>query len=226
MESQLKQIRKQLGLTQKELADIFDCAKSNICAIETGKSPLSKGYKAILVQFLNINYEWFDNPKAPMKIDRQVIAAESSNKRSGKQTAPVAGIPVYNLDKLHGLYNLLRRTRRPRAEGFISIPGMPRCDGAVRITGESMCPLLHSGDLVLYRRINGPSEIFWGEMYLLSIRTAADERIAVYYLRRSKNEGMAILSGENPRFSDTEIELSNINALALVKSTVRFNTAK
>lgn len=102
----------------------------------------------------------------------------------------------------------------------------PACDGAVRIVGDSMSPVLRSGDLVLYRQLADPSEIFWGEMYLVAVEHSAGEYIAVRYIRKSENKGMALLAGENPEFADTEVELSKITALAFVKATIRLNSVK
>ena len=37
---------------------------------------------------------------------------------------------------------------------YISIPRLPKCDGAVYVTGDSMYPLLKSGDIVLYKEVS------------------------------------------------------------------------
>ena len=54
--------------------------------------------------------------------------------------------------------------------GQINIPNIPKCDGAVYVKGDSMYPLLKSGDIVAYKEVPlEMSHIFFGEMYLVSI---------------------------------------------------------
>lgn len=215
----LKQIRNHLGLTQPQMGKFLNCGSANVSMIETGNAPMSEKHKEMLVQKLNVNPEWLEVGRGPM------ILPGDPDRESAPW--PGGGIPVYDLNKLSGLSNLLNRTRRrPSASGYISIPDLPRCDGAVHIVGDSMYPVLRSGDLVLYRRTAGPAEIFWGEMYLVSVATSTEDRIVVGYIGKSKREGWAVLSGENPAFSDKEIELSKINAIALVKATIRINSVK
>ncbi len=222
MESRLKQARKYLDLKQEELADVFDCSKENISMIERGKSALSERNKKILVKKFNFNSLWLDGEDVPMLMPATEHAVRM-------QEAPALfpeSIPLYDMDKVQGLAHLFRRARRPKASGYISIPHIPRCDGALRVVGDAMHPILRSGDLVLYSQLADTSEIFWGEMYLVSVETSAGEYIAVRYIRKSEKKGMAILAGENPLFADTEVELSKISALAFVKATFRLNSSK
>lgn len=43
---------------------------------------------------------------------------------------------------------------------YIHIPNLPRCDGAIYVVGDSMYPLLKSGDIVLYKQVSGIENIF------------------------------------------------------------------
>ncbi len=245
MESRLKQIRSQLGLRQEELAEIFDCRKENISMIERGKSSLSERNKKCLVKKFNLNPLWLEGKNVPM-FDS---AAQHAAKVQQTPSLVPASVPLYDIEKIPSLESLFGyrrengekpspgvkrgRVGRPSKEekafgpkGYISIPGMPRCDGAVKIAGEGMSPVLGSGDIVMYRQLDHPSEIFYGETYLLSVETSAGQYIAVRQLKRSKKADMVMLSGENPAFADTEIPISAIRALALVKASIRMNTPK
>lgn len=45
---------------------------------------------------------------------------------------------------------------------------IPKCDGGLRIVGDSMYPLLKSGDIVFYKQVHDiMHSIIWGEMYLI-----------------------------------------------------------
>ena len=66
MESRLKLIRKELGITQEVLAQKLGIGKSALSMIETGKSALSERNKNILVQELNINPDWLVSGRGEM----------------------------------------------------------------------------------------------------------------------------------------------------------------
>ena len=53
---------------------------------------------------------------------------------------------------------------------------IPKCDGGLRIVGDSMYPLLKSGDIVFYKQVHDiMHSIIWGEMYLISFDIDGDE---------------------------------------------------
>lgn len=65
--------------------------------------------------------------------------------------------------------------KRQNILGKISIPDMPRCDGAVYVTGDSMYPLLKSGDIIVYKELHDFQEVIYGEMYLVSFDLDGDD---------------------------------------------------
>ncbi|MDE7129637.1 MAG: helix-turn-helix domain-containing protein, partial [Alistipes sp.] len=60
MKSRVKLIRKQLGLTQEQLAQHLGIGKAALSMIETGKTGLSPRTKNSLVHDLNVNTEWLE----------------------------------------------------------------------------------------------------------------------------------------------------------------------
>ncbi len=107
----------------------------------------------------------------------------------------------------------------------IKIPNLPKCDGAITVTGDSMYPLLKSGDIVLYQE-TGVNNIYYGEMYLLSVKVDHwEEYITVKYVQKSeKGENYVKLVSQNQHHQPKDIEISQIRAIAMVKASVRFNT--
>ena len=60
---------------------------------------------------------------------------------------------------------------------------IPKCDGGLRIVGDSMYPLLKSGDIVFYKQVHDiMHSIIWGEMYLISFDIDGDEYVSVEHL--------------------------------------------
>lgn len=108
--------------------------------------------------------------------------------------------------------------------GKISIPNIPACDGAVYINGDSMYPLLKSGDIIAYKEIRSLENILYGEMYLISFDMDGDEFLTVKYINRSELEGCIKLVSYNSHHDPKDIPLKSINALGLVKLSIRKNT--
>ena len=66
MNTRVKLIRKQLGMTQEQLAQHLGIGKAALSMIETGKAGLSARNRNILVQELNVNPEWLESGKGNM----------------------------------------------------------------------------------------------------------------------------------------------------------------
>ncbi|MDH6358244.1 S24 family peptidase [Parabacteroides sp. PF5-9] len=110
--------------------------------------------------------------------------------------------------------------------GKIRIPDMPKCDGAIYVTGDSMYPLLKSGDIVIYKEIQDFQNIFYGEMYLLAMEIEGDEYLTVKYVNKSEKEGSIKLVSYNTHHEPMDVSLTDIQAMALVKLSIRKNTMR
>ena len=87
-----------------------------------------------------------------------------------------------------------------------------------------MYPLLKSGDIVLYKQLSDVRDVFWGDMYLLSIDIDGEEYITVKYVQKSDQEGYIRLVSQNPHHADTEVAIDRVRAIALVKASIRMHT--
>ena len=133
-------------------------------------------------------------------------------------------IPLYNLEAAAGLVQLFNN--KQHVQEYISIPNLPKCDGAVYITGDSMYPLLKSGDIVMYKEVRDIVHgIFWGEMYLLTFEIAGDTYTMVKWLQRSEfGTDYIKLVSENHHHQPKDIPLSSIKAMAYIKASIRINS--
>lgn len=66
--------------------------------------------------------------------------------------------------------------------------------------------------------------ILWGEMYLLSFVIDGKSYTTIKYIQKADNERYVRLVNHNPQHSPKEIPANSIQALALVKASIRFNT--
>ncbi|WP_185113207.1 MULTISPECIES: helix-turn-helix transcriptional regulator [unclassified Chryseobacterium] len=210
--------------------------------IGVANGTLSKPFKAnttiktdTLEKFLNvytdINPFWvLDGSKAMIKSDvesiKENVQVYNTKKRRTKDAIiDMQEVPFYNLEATAGLQALFNSGNPQKVLDTIKIPNLPKCDGALTVTGDSMYPLLKSGDIVLYKQTSVES-IFYGEMYLISVKIDEwEEYVTVKYVQKSdKGDGFVKLVSQNQHHQPKDIDIKNIQAIAMVKASVRFNT--
>ena len=224
MGGRVKLIRKALGITQEQLAQRLGVGKTALSMIETGKARLSTRNRNILVQELNVNPNWLETGKG--EIFNADPALSASFGRNAEMTMPLQSVPLYSIEATAGLVPLFEQQETHNPINYIHIPNLPKCDGAVYVAGDSMYPLLKSGDIVLYKQLHDVNDIFWGDMYLLSIDLDGEEYVTVKYIQHSERKGYIKLVSQNPHHADKEIELSRVRAIALVKASIRMNSMR
>ena len=145
--------------------------------------------------------------------------------RSIEKKEDMQVVYLYNFEASAGLKSLFDNNRHNIID-TIQIPNLPKCDGAIHIVGDSMYPLLKSGDIILYKQMPlDINNLLYGEMYLLSYSIEGDDYIVVKYIRKSKKgEPYITLGSENPEHAPRNIDFRRINALALVKASIRINS--
>lgn len=220
----VKEMRKVLGMKQDELSGILGIGKSALSMIETGRAALSERNKNILIQELNVNPDWIDTGSGEMF--NSPLETFVPFIRRTDRTLPMQSVPLYNIEGTAGLVPLFTGQMPVRPIDYIHIPSLPKCDGAIYIVGDSMYPLLKSGDIVLYKKVNSIEDIFWGDMYLLSIDIDGEEYITVKYIQKSENAGCVKLVSQNPHHADKDVSVDRIKALAFIKASIRMNSMK
>lgn len=223
MNSRLRILRKELNLTQEALAKKLGIGKSALSMIETGKASLSERNKNIIIQELNINPDWIETGKGEI-FNR--ISPSSTWSKSTDTFLRSQSVPLYDVDATAGLTPLFHDKNSFVPIDYIHIPNLPRCDGGIYIVGDSMYPLLKSGDIVLYKQVHDINNIFWGDMYLLSLEVEGEEYIMVKYIQKSDRDGYVKLVSQNPHHADKDVEIRKIRALALIKASIRMNTLR
>ena len=219
--SRLKLIRKQLEMTQEQLAQRLGIGKAALSMIETGKAGLSMRNKNILVQDFNVNPDWIESGKGRMFNAEPNL---TSYTHRTDNSLPLQSVPLYSIEGTAGLVPLFTEQANIQPVNFIHIPNLPKCDGAIYVVGDSMYPLLKSGDIVLYKQLSSVDDVFWGDMYLLSIDIDGEEYITVQYVQKSEHAGYVKLVSQNQHHADKEVEVGRIRAIALIKAAVRMHT--
>jgi phage repressor protein C with HTH and peptisase S24 domain len=194
--------------------------------IETGKAALSNRNQQTLIQKLNISPDWLERGEGEMVV---ATVGQYIPLHQGRtdHSLDMQRIPLYNIEGTAGLVPLFLNQHGASPIDYIQIPNLPRCDGAIYVTGDSMYPLLKSGDIVLYKQLHDLiNNIFWGEMYLISIDLDGEEYITVKYIQKSDVPEYVRLVSQNTHHADKDIPFEKIKALALVKACIRMNSIR
>ena len=154
------------------------------------------------------------------------IVSLPSNRKTKDAVYPIQEIPLYDLEATVGLKELFSGGKSAtQVLDTIKIPHLPKCDGAISITGDSMYPLLKSGDMVLYKEVPLDS-IFYGEMYLLAYQIDDwEEYITVKYVQKSElGDDYLKLVSQNQHHQPRNVKKAQITAIAIIKASIRINT--
>lgn len=177
----------------------------------------------IITEYPNVNPEWLLTGKGEML--KTPARGITTRKLRTDTVVDDQNIPLYDIQASAGVIEILGKKRNNQVPiDYIRIPKLPKCDGAMYVTGDSMYPLLKSGDIVMYKEINDISNnIIWGEMYLIYIEHNGDEFFFTKYLQKSEKEGWVRFVSQNQHHQPVEFPRHTIKALALVKASIRIN---
>ena len=171
-----------------------------------------------------LSSEWLLTGEGSMlKEDKTGVTLLSHSKVP--ETLSSQDIILYDISAAANLKTLLG-DKTQNILGKISIPDIPKCDGAVYVKGDSMYPLLKSGDIIAYKEVHNFDSVVKGEMYLISFELDGDEYLTVKYVNHSEKEGCIKLVSYNPHHDPMDIPVSSIYAMALVKVSIRMNTMR
>lgn len=186
-------------------------------------------YDLLFAKCENISAEWLltgegDMLKSKHSEEPKVEVNPIHQPRGTEKKEETQLVYLYDFEASAGLRSLFDNNRHNIID-TIKIPNLPKCDGAIHIVGDSMYPLLKSGDIILYKQVSADIQnILYGEMYLLSYDVDGEDYIVVKYIRKSEQgEPFVSLCSENPMYSPRDIDFSRVSALALVKASVRIN---
>lgn len=217
------------GIKKADFYQATGVADSNFKGKNLYSQPGGDVLVKILTSYPNISAEWLltgegDMLKSKHTEEPQIEVKPIHQPRSTEKKEETQVVYLYDFEASAGLRALFDNNRQNIID-TIKIPNLPKCDGAIHIVGDSMYPLLKSGDIILYKQMPlDINNLLYGEMYLLSYDIDGDDYIVVKYIRKSeKGEPFVTLGSENPAHAPRDIDFRRITALALVKASVRIN---
>lgn len=214
--ARIKYLMKEMGVRQVRFAERIGVDTSNLSKYLNGHMPLSDSFLNRLVVNLGVSKEWLldgtDLPfgKTPVRLDgpQQGSTAE-------------AGTPVYDVDATAGLTSGRSDLfDSGNIVGWVNLPNMsPNCR-IVRVSGDSMSPVIMDGDFIAVRELSNSNQIFWGQIYVIQL----DDFRLVKYVRRHTDPNMVVLRSENPNYDDMDVLRSDIHQMWLVQHILHVNS--
>lgn len=195
---------------------------------DLGEGVLNK----ILDNCLDISPEWLLTGRGEMlksehENQEPEVTIIKGNRKTRDSIVEIQEIPLYDYEATAGLSGFFNGDKSQNLLDTIRIPNAPVCDGAIFVTGDSMYPLLKSGDIILYKEIPlNMDHIFFGEMYILGFSLDGDEEnVVVKYVKKSEKGSKYIqLVSQNPHHAPKDIPFKSVRAMAIVKVNIRMNT--
>ena len=109
-----------------------------------------------------------------------------------------------------------------RVVGTINLPELLPTDAkVVRVSGDSMSPVIQNGDFIAVREVTNMQQIFWGQIYVILLD---DYRLVKYVRRHPSAPDKVILRSANPAYDDMEVRLMDIRELMFVHHILHVDT--
>lgn len=203
-----------------DLANLLGISKSTL---SNWISRDSIDYDRVFSKCEHINIDWLLTGRGSMLKEEVPAIQMLSHPKVPEKIIDQQAINLYDVEAAANLKTLFVN-KDQNILGQISIPDIPRCDGAIYVRGDSMYPILKSGDIIAYKEIHNFDNVIYGEMYLISFDIEGDDFLTVKYINHSEKDGYVKLVSYNPHHDPKDIPVSSINALALIKFSIRKNT--
>ena len=222
MIDRLKYIIREMGLTQSEFAQRVGVDSSNLSKYLNGKLAVNDSLLNRVVVNLGLSKEWLvtgnDLPyaKEPLAVNALNFDGNITNQPARDHR----GTPVYDIDVTAGALPRARMFANENIIGYVSLPSIPEGCRIVSVSGDSMQPVIRSGDFLAVRELTNMRQIFWGQIYVVVL----DDYCMVKYVRRHQNPDMVILRSENPAYDDMEVYRSEIRDMMFVQHIMHVDT--
>lgn len=211
----IRYIIKLSGRSQAQFARNLGIDPANLSKILTGRQQVSSGFINRLVADAGVSKRWLVSGEGyPFEKERDHIA--ELDIETLRRTTDHGSTPLYDVDVTAGGVELSRMFASDNIAGYVNIPGLnPGCV-LVRVSGDSMTPLVPDGSYIAIRRVEVTSPIIWGQVYVI----VTDDYRMVKRIRRNPDGSFVTLHSENPQYDDIEMPLHSIRAIFYVEAVI------
>ena len=216
--SRVRYLITQSGGSQLDFARRIGINPSNLSKHLNGKLPIGESLLNRIVVSTGVSKQWLrdgtETPYAKPGIPTLTINEPISVIPTKR------GTPVYDIDVTAGPMSRSMMFANDNIIGTVDIPSIPDDCRIVRVSGDSMCPVINNGDYLAIRELQNPSLLFWGQIYVLLL----DDYRLVKYVRKHENPEMVTLRSANPNYDDMEVMRRDIREIMFVHNILHIDT--
>ncbi len=221
----VREIRERHGLTQEMFAKMLCVSRKTIQNWEGGSS-IPKTKSVIFNNIETLIKQWYEDSGSDLSVSEDVLEYKiEDHKRFKPKIYDLQKIPLYDSNATLGLEEIFHNTERGNILEYIAIPNLPKSDGAILMTGDSMYPLLKSGDIAILKIIN-KDDMVYGDIHYIEYfgKRGGDPLKTIKYVRKSdKGEGFIKLIAYNAHHDPDDIEINKIKTVAILNASVRYH---
>lgn len=129
------------------------------------------------------------------------------------------GVPYYDIDITATITESFSDVKE-EPEFYVDFRPFNDCTAYLPVFGDSMYPLITSGEIVALKKVDNPNYIQYGEPHLIITNAEANNMRTLKIIRKHQNEEMIILKPINPNFDEMAIPRSTILSLYIVKGKI------
>ena len=224
LRGRIKFILKELRLRQNDFAKKVGVDVSNLSKYLNGRLPITESLVNRIVINLGVSKQWLmegtDVPFPKVPEPQQIVVKTPIEAAPPMPSAKGVGTPVYDVDVTAGTASRSMMFAEENIVGWVNLPqSLPDNCRIVRVSGDSMTPVIHNGDYIAVREITNFDQIFWGQIYVILL----DDFRLVKFVRRHQDNRMVILRSANTNYDDIEISRSDIRDMMLVQSILHLD---
>lgn len=217
----IKELIKEMGVSQNEFASRIGTDCSNFSKQINGKLAITSVLTNKIIVELGISKEWLIEGKG----EKYKVTATTNSKTITLptniiRTTDATGAKVYDIDVTAGPSGRSLMFSSEQVIGSINVPFINAENYIVKVSGDSMSPVINNGDMLAIREVKNLSLIFWGQIYVVLL----DDYRMVKYIRKHENPDLVILKSANNDYDDIEIPRDEIRALFVVENIIRFDS--
>ena len=215
----IKFLMKELSYKQQEFARKIDVDPSNLSKYLNGHLPVSDSLVNRIVVNLGVSKRWLEEGD-DLPFAKQIQPPTSTIVMTSDSKS-TQGTPVYDIDVTAGTLPRARMFTDDQIIGYVALPGLEDSGcRIVKVSGDSMSPVIREGDYLAVRELTNFQQIFWGQIYVILL----DDYRLVKYIRRHDDPKMVILRSENPKYDDMDIYRTDIRDLMFVQHILHLDT--
>ncbi len=203
----LKIAREMAGLKQGKLGELVNLKANTISNYENGVSSPDYDTLISIVKILDVSLDWLiigDIKKSNFKSDP--IIKYKTTLELGIPLIPPSSITNYFSGILDNL----------ECDQYF-IPLFKGADFLLGVRDSSMQPTYNSGDIVACQKVPSNTFFQWNKIYVLDTEQGA----LVKRVKMGISDDTLILSSDNSKYADFEIQRSKIQNIALVIGVMR-----